>query len=665
MASQQQSGRAASRARRQMQVNGKGRSAAAASPPPTRQGGKVRKPVSAAAMNPAPTQAPTVAAAPVATKAPAFNVKPKRVAKSASRLRRETLASRGKSGDRSSDRQRSKDMAMRNSTAASAKAISDGKCGCGGDCCKKAEVSTVSATSVAAPFASAPVAPARVVRKGAVAASNVGRMLSRARRAAMAGRGKAGLEAHNKGNSTASLARQANPDISAREVARVVRETRSKNGARGSAAAAPTRTRRPRNAAEAKVISGTNVSHTEKMTGDESGLCHAGVTGTSYMSSEVFEKFCQTEPPKAPVKVEETATLSGSRITSGGKVGSSAVMTGNEAGSCDNVTGTEYLGSEHFSQMCDSAPKAMPAKVSHSQTQRGQTVSGPKSNRAENVTGNMKGTCEAITGTPYTGGEVFTSFCAPEDQRKNQMRTVMPERAPGAGKDITGQQPGLRGNKMTGTEEGACQSVSGTPYIASSEMGSVCAATSAQPGEADFPQSLSEGTFSVLPSVAPASAITREPAVSALPSVAPASAITRDSVTGSGYQGGSSITGAFSMGQGKVSGTEESRFGNRSANVIEARVKPEQAPVSRVTGEGMDTGLNITGNDWDRGDHVTGTEGRSATRRNPSRSGPMNAMPEVASKREPQVVRESANVTGGSGGSQGASSITLSGGARG
>jgi len=643
MASQQQSGRAASRARRQLQVNGKGRSSAASAP--TRQSGRERKQVSTAAVNPAPIQAPTVAAA---TVAPTFNATPKRAAKSASRLRRESLASRGKSGDKSSDRQRTKDMAMRNSSAATAKAISEGKCGCGGDCCKEAEANAVSTSVVVAQSTSAPAAPARVARRSTVAASSTGRMLSRARRAAMSGRGKAGLEAHSKGNSSASLARQANPDISARDLARVVRETRSKNGARGSSASsASTRARRPRNAAEAKAISGTNVSHTEKMTGDEVGLCNSGITGTSYMSSEVFDKFCQTEAPKAPVKVEETSTLSGSRVTSGGKVGSSTVMTGDEAGSCRNVTGVEYLGSEHFSKMCDATPKATPAKVSYSQTQRGQTVSGPKSNRAENVTGNMKGTCKAVSGTPYTGEEEFVSFCAPEDQRKNQMRTVMPERAPGVGKDITGQQPGLSGNKMTGTEEGACQSVSGTPYIASSEMGNVCAATSAQPGEADFPQPVAEGAFSVLPSIAPSSTITAE------------------SVTGSGYEGDSTITGAFSMGEGKVSGTEQSRFGRRSANVIEVAAKPEQAPTARVTGEGIDTGLNITGDDWDRGDRVTGTEGTSAARRNPSRSGPMSAMPEIAGKREPEVARESANVTGGSGGSQGSSSITVSGGARG
>jgi len=644
MASQQQSGRAASRARRQQQVNGKGRSAAASAP--TRQPNRrERKPVPIANPTPAAPQA----AAPVAQSfaAPTSMPKPKRAEKSSSRQRRESLAARGKRADRSSDRQRDSEMAMKRRSAAEAKATK-GKCGCGGPCCQEAEAKV--AATAPAPSASTPVSNGvkAARRKPIVNASNTGRMLSRARRAAMAGRGKAGLEAHGK-NSSASMARQANPDISARDLARTVRESRSKNGSRGSASAAPARTRRPRNAAEAKQISGTNVAHTEKMTGDEVGLCNADVTGTSYMSAEVFDKFCQGEAPKAPKKVEDTTTLSGSHVTSGGKVGGSAVMTGDEAGSCRNVTGSEYLGSEHFTQLCDTAPKPAPAKVSQSQTQRGQVVSGPKSNRAENVTGNSRGTCEAVTGTPYAGQEEFESFCAPEDQRKNRMRTVMPQRAPGAGKDITGVQPGIEGNKMTGAEGGVCQPVSGTPYVASTEMSAVCATSPAAVGEPDYPQALeAEGAFSVVPSVANIDSVTA------------------DSVTGSGYEGDGSITGTFAMGKGKVTGTEQSRFGNRSENVVTVEPKVgEVAATSRVTGEGIETGLNITGDDWDRGDRVTGTEGTTAIRRNPSRRGPMSAMPEVANKREPEVARESASVTGGSGGSQGSAAITVSGGARG
>jgi hypothetical protein len=645
MASQQQSGRAASMARRQMQVNGKTRSAAASAP--TRQPNRrERQPIPAA--NPMPVA--SQAAAPVAPSfvAPSSLPKPKRAKKSPSRLRRESLAGRGKLADKSKDRQRTQDMLR------SAKKVVDAKkgdCGCGGPCCQEAEAKAAAA-AVPASSTPAPKGVKAVKRRRAVSASDTGRMQSRARRAAMSGRGKAGLEAHGKGNSSASLARQANPEISARELARVVRETRSKSGGRGCVATA-TVARRPRNAADAKAkaVSGTKVGHTEKLTGDEAGLCHAGVTGTNYMSAEVFDNFCQGEAPRAALKVEATSTLRGGHVTSGGKVGGSTVMTGIEAGSCRNVTGTEYLGREEFAQ-CGATPTAPAAKVSTSLTQRGLTVSGPKASRSDSVTGNRKGTCEAVTGTPYSGQEEFVSFCAPEEQRKNRMRTLMPQRAPGAGKDISGLQPGLSGNHLTGTASGACQAVSGTPYVASSEMSSICAASPAAKGESDFPQVIADGAFSVMPTVAPA------------PEVATAASISAGSVTG-GYEGEGSVTGAFSMGKGKVTGTEQSRFGGRSNNVVAMEPKVEKVETaSRVTGEGIETDLNITGDDWDRGDHVTGTEGVSA-RRNPTRRGPLSAMPDVAAKREPQVVRESANVTGGSGGSLGVSAITVSGGARG
>jgi len=650
MASQQQSGRVASMARRQMQVNGKSRSAAASAP--TRQPKRKAAPAATPASAPA-----SQAAAPVVPSfaAPMSMPKPKRAQKSASRQRRESLAARGKQADRSSDRRRDNDMAMKRRSAAEAKAAK-GDCDCGGPCCQEAEAKAAAAVAPASSLsASASSSVKAVRRKPVLNASDTGRMLSRARRAAMSGRGKAGLEAHSKGNSSASLARQANPDISARDLARTVRESRSKNGSRGSAVAAPVRSRRPRNAAAAKAISGTKVGHTEKLTGDEAGLCHAGVTGTNYMSAEVFDNFCQGEAPKAPLKVEATSTLSGSHVTSGGKVGGSTVMTGADAGSCRNVTGDEYLGREDFAQ-CDATPAAAAAKVSTSQTQRGQKVSGPKASRSESVTGNHKGTCKAVTGTPYSSQEEFESFCAPEEQRKNRTRTVMPQRAPGAGKDISGLQPGLSGNNLTGTGSGACQAVSGTPYVGSSDMSAVCAASPATKGESDFPQAIADGAFSVVPTVAPSAPI---------PAPAVDSSANAGQVTG-GYDGEGSVTGAFSMGKGKVTGTEQSRFGGRSNNVVVAAPKVEKVETaSRVTGEGIETGLNITGNDWDRGDHVTGTEGRSATRRNPSRRGPMNAMPDVAAKREPKVVRESANVTGGSGGSEGTSAITVSGGARG
>jgi hypothetical protein len=94
-------------------------------------------------------------------------------------------------------------------------------------------------------------------------------------------------------------------------------------------------------------------------------------------------------------------------------------------------------------------------------------------------------------------------------------------------------------------------------------------------------------------------------------------------------------------------------------------VDEDARPVSRVTGEGISAGLKITGDDWDRGDRVTGTEGASARRRNPTRPGPMTAMPGALPKRNESVPEPVSRVTGSSGNTQAGSLITVSGGARG
>jgi hypothetical protein len=91
--------------------------------------------------------------------------------------------------------------------------------------------------------------------------------------------------------------------------------------------------------------------------------------------------------------------------------------------------------------------------------------------------------------------------------------------------------------------------------------------------------------------------------------------------------------------------------------------RPTERPVSRVTGEG--SGLLITGDDWDRGEHVTGTEGSSARRRNPTRVGPMGAMPGFQPKRNDKIEPPSNKITGSSGSTDQGSLITVSGGARG
>jgi hypothetical protein len=152
------------------------------------------------------------------------------------------------------------------------------------------------------------------------------------------------------------------------------------------------------------------------------------------------------------------------------------------------------------------------------------------------------------------------------------------------------------------------------------------------------------------------------------PNHASQSSVEHSAVTGTSYEKGH-ITGPFGMAGGKVTGTEEARFGNSSAapaptytaQLVEDRVK------SRITGEGQDAGLRITGDDWDRNEHVTGTEGLSTTRRNPTRrgSGGSMAMEQATMKRNEELPVPNSKVTGSSGNTEKGSLITYSGGARG
>ena len=182
-----------------------------------------------------------------------------------------------------------------------------------------------------------------------------------------------------------------------------------------------------------------------------------------------------------------------------------------------------------------------------------------------------------------------------------------------------------------------------------------CPASPAEPGSPDYPQPLAVtpwGRFSV-----------------EAPSHASQTSQTHSAVTGTQYEQGQ-ITGPFGKASGKVTGTEEARFGQGNgaaapampvaSEMVDGRVK------SRITGEGMDA-VHITGDDWDRGDVVTGTEGTSAMRRNLTRRGQTTAlaMQQQVIKRNEELPPPTSKVTGGSGNTDKGALITYSGGARG
>ena len=647
MATQNLSGRAASLARRKAQVNGKSAMQQSA--------GQTRSETMSASVTSAPQMPKPRARAYSPSNSSASND-----AREASLARRKAMSTRGKAGVQSSDRSRTAEMQRKHEPTMPATKEAGCGCGCGGKggCGSKSSTNNLSMNSSVG--ASKALAKAKMTRRADTAsltAANAARLNSRARRQALSQHGKTAANAYQqKGMNSAQLVRSQNPEVSSRELAKSVRAMRSTKGAQGKKSSTPAGRRRPSKAADE--VTGVQVSHSTKTTGDEAGLCRS-VTGTEYFSDDVFTEFCSANPPSIPAKVSNTQTLSGSGVTSGGVVGSSSNVTGDERGNCRSVTGTEYLGNEHFESFCKSKPEPGSAKVSFSQTSRGQIVSGSKPARSEKVTGDESGTCKAVTGTPYAGSEQYKQFCASDDADLAKARSH--RTGNNVGREISGIQPGLQ--NLTGAEKGACDAITGTPYIGATELTEVCGISAAQVGESDFPQAISKapwGDFSIVPP--------NHAGQVAHPAAVAESAVTgTGSVTGSTYEQGR-ISGTFSLGEGKVTGTEQFRFGDApfkgNKGKPEAVESTEPKP-ERVTGEGIDIGSKITGDDWDRGERVTGTEGMSAVKRNPTRRGPMSAMAPVNNKRNEEIAIQESKVTGSSGNSAKGAPITVSGGARG
>ncbi len=691
--------------------------------------------------------------------------------------RREALSRRGKSADTSKDRNRS-DVAKQSKSVPASAPQESKSCGCGGKrAAEKAEFS-------ARPSAKVQLS-GRSERRSATpkrrAIENPSRALVLARRDAMAKHGKT---AGKQPTSAAAVARQANPDLTSRELAQQVRELRAKAGARNKQSAGVTRPSGPNRhgakqaaAADAhwkvgesttssgQTVTGTQANRSVKTTGNEASTCRS-ITGTEYLGAEVFQTFCQSPPePTTPAKVRVTATSHGNRVTgnevgrsgkvtgdepgtcktvtgteyisanqaaaycggsnpsprkvghsltqqgrpvSGVMVGRSASVTGDEAGAARNLTGDQYLGSdplpegrpaakvglsetlsgtgvtgtmvgrsssvtgdefgschrvtgdqyvsaEQVNAFCGSKAEPEAAKVGFSITNRNQVVSGTRTGRSERVTGDEPGSCQAVTGTPYAGLEQAGQHCGTPAVQAIRERTPVRPGTPSAA--MTGIQPGV-GGVMTGDERGACEAVTGTPYVGADQLAAACGAD-APAGTATHGESPEGAAWTRFSVVSPARAAQQQRDA-------------RSGVTGTSYEQGNRITGPFDMAGGKVTGTEQFRFDNREFQNRQQRQfqptvavvsEPTDKPASRVTGEGSST--KITGDDWDRGEHVTGTEGASARRRNPSRPGPMSAMSPFERKRNEETEWPVSRVTGSSGNTEKGSLITVSGGARG
>ncbi|WP_296894836.1 CsoS2 family carboxysome shell protein [Thiobacillus sp.] len=408
-------------------------------------------------------------------------------------------------------------------------------------------------------------------------------------------------------------------------------------------------------------VSGSDLARTNKVTGGESGASRS-ITGSAYADALVRP----SAEGNGPKKVETRRTSNGAMV-SGTLPGRSPKLSGDEPGACARVTGSDYMNTEEFVSFCRAEPYQSPAKVGVSQTLRGLDVSGTQVGRSAHVTGDEHGACKPVTGTAYIGADQYAEFCAARTAAEAINRARL-----GRSADLTGTQPGPD-DKMTGNERGACQPVSGTPYVGESQTAAACgrppmaqAYRSRGPEGSQAPAAITgnamdagqggnrTGDFSVVsPARAAQSSETRR-------------------VTGNAYGAGGRITGPLARATGLVSGTPEFRYRDETATAaVPAAPQPEAEPApDRITGAGGDR--HITGDAWDRGNRVTGTEG-PASRRNPTLRGDARGTgmgarafrdAETATP-TPAPAPTASRITGSSGNSSAGAAITVSGGARG
>jgi len=324
-------------------------------------------------------------------------------------------------------------------------------------------------------------------------------------------------------------------------------------------------------------------------------------------------------------------SLGGHRI-SGSAIGRSPIVSGDEPGACRSVTGSQYLRAAAQQPLCDVPAAPTPALARMGMTlARGETetwtrqrITGVEVEFKPGVTGDEPGTCAPITGTPYSGPAQYETYCEADTAEKAAARVG----AGGKGRpQITGNLP-LHADGVTGTQRGAGNDITGTPYYRQGPEG----AAAQDPGAV-------AGKFSV-----------KSPQ--------------REAQLSSGGIG--QITGSFAVGSGKVTGNSEFDYVGR----WQGR-GPEGAPP--VTGEGRMEGPQITGSAWGAHGKVTGTEGFTAAGRNPTeRTGKPQAFASAtAFKGQGKTKTPTYDVTGMAGtdpvggGDKRSARVTLSGGARG
>lgn len=315
----------------------------------------------------------------------------------------------------------------------------------------------------------------------------------------------------------------------------------------------------------------------------------------------------------------------------GTAVGRSARVTGDEDGAQRAITGDQYVtrgrgqpepaARANANRGGERVDPVTGAKVSESTTWGGQRVTGCDVEYQPNVTGDEYGATTYLTGTPYVGpGQV------PADRHAT---------ASGLAR-VTGDVP-LNVEHVTGTQRGGDRAITGTTYFR------------AEPSEAGEKSDAKTNVVAQIEQRFSVRSPQREAQLRTSSQKLPENVQER-------------ITGSFAVGHGKITGNQEFHFAPR------ASAEQRESARRRVTGEGRVNGPAITGSAWSEHGRVTGTEGYIAHERNPSqRAGKPHGFAS-AEKFKDKGKHEPAKqmVTGMVGWSaKSAAKVTLSGGAQG
>ena len=314
------------------------------------------------------------------------------------------------------------------------------------------------------------------VKNTTAIADNSGRNMSKAWRKALL-KGKTGETAYkSKTGHAGTVAKMTNPDASTREIARSVRQERC---TKGKSCGTKVETSKKRQGAKARsksapekvgfseTLSGQSVSGTQvgqgQLTGAESGACKL-VSGTEYLGMEEFSS-CSDQPKAAPAKVTTTQTTKGQTI-SGNKMGQAKSVTGDRAGQCTGVTGTDYLPADQSDIVC-----ASNAKQANGQKTGFSISPGPSSSLNSSGTSTLNGSDRKVSGGndyPAMSGSIQPSS---GNTNSTPMKVVMSSTF--AGNATTGTQVG-RPEGVTGVESGYCKNVTGTGYQGKEEVETIC-----------------------------------------------------------------------------------------------------------------------------------------------------------------------------------------------